>query len=329
MPAHALIVSDKDMKPLLDTPDAIDSAIDAIRRATIAYFQGTVRERDIIDHTQRGDPPNAAQIHFAADDGLVCGYQMFAETRGGGPSLPNARFITLLDIATRQLLALVDYSSLNALRVGASAGLGCRYLAPARARTAGILGSSKQARALLQAIRRTVPTLERARVYSPTAEHRESFAREMTDWLGLPIEAVATAREATLGLDIVGLANDSRSPVIEMAWVKPGALVVSISGGQLPADVVGAPRIVATTWESLATREPYATVVRAGSYSRSNVAADLGQVITGKATVREDPADIVVFELTRINIWAVSIAQWAYDWATRQGAGTPFMLSGG
>jgi alanine dehydrogenase len=329
MTAEALILSDKDMRPLVEDASFMDSAIDAIERATLAFHRGDVRERDIVDQTQRGDPANVAQIHFAAGDDLVCGYQMFAETRGGGPSLPNARFITLLDTSTRQLLALVDYSSLNALRVGASGGLGCRYLAPAGAQTAGILGSSKQARALLQAIRRTVPTLKRARVFSPTSEHRQAFAREMTEWLGLPVEAVATARDATLAADIVGLANDSREPVIAMDWLKPGSLVVSISGGQLPAEVIGAPRIVATTWDSLAAREPYASRVRAGSYSRGDVAADLGDVITGKTAVRGDSSDVVVFELTRINLWAVSIAQWAYEWALRQGTGTPFMLSGG
>ena len=143
----------------------------------------------------------------------------------------------------------------------------------------GILGSSKQARAQLQAIHSSVPTVERARVYSPTPEHREAFAAEMGEWLDLPIEAVASAEAATRDADIVGLANSSRQPVLDPAWVKPGALVISISGGQLPDGVIGRWQVASTTWDSLAAREPYASRVRAGTFSKGDVGAELGSVV--------------------------------------------------
>ena len=327
MPRSALLLSEKDLRPLIEFASHMDTAIDAVERAIVDYYRGAVRETNLVDQTEGPGRPNLLQIHFAADDALVTGFQVFAESRGG-PSLPNTRFITLLEPETRQLMAIVDYSSLNPLRVGASAGVGCRYLAPAGARTAGILGSSKQARAQLQAIQRSVPSLERARVFSPTPEHREAFAREVTEWLDLPVEAVPTAREATLDADIVGLANNSREPVIDLAWVKAGALVISIGSGQLPPAVMDGPRVVATTWDSLATREPYASRVKAGSYARQDVAAELGAVILGEAAPRGNDRETVVFEVTRINLWAVGIAHWAYQWALKQGIGTSFTISG-
>lgn len=212
--------------------------------------------------------------------------------------------------------------------MGASAGVGCRYLAPAGARTVAILGSSKQARAQLQAIHTSVPGLERARVFSPTRQHREGFAREMSDWLDLPVDAVDTAQEAVRGAAIVGLANNSRQPVLDADWVEPGALVVSISGGQLPDSVVDRWRVVSTTWDSLASREPYASRVKAGRFSREGVAAELGSVILGEANPREAGEGTIVFELSRINIWAVATAHWAYEWARQSGVGTPFTVSG-
>jgi alanine dehydrogenase len=327
MPTIARIVSEPDLQPLVRDPAAMDGAIDAIERATIDYHRGKVREINLADRAEGTDRPNLMQIHYAADDGLATGFQMFAETRGG-PTLPNSRFVAVLHPETRQLLAIVDYNSLSPLRVGASAGVGCRYLAPSVARRAGILGSGKQARAQLQAIRRSVPSLERARVYSPTPEHREAFAREMSAWLDLPVEAVETARDATVDADIVGLANNSRQPVIDLAWVKAGALVISIGSGQLPPEVMDGPRIVATTWESLETREPYASAVKAGTFRQQDVAAEIGALIVGEGSARGDARDTVVFELTRINLWAVCVAQWAYEWAAKQGVGTPFAISG-
>lgn len=326
MAANALILSESDLRPLLQVPGFMDSAIYAVERATVRFYQGKVRERNLVDQTQDDGPGNLLQIHFSADDDQVCGFQVFAETPGG-PAGHNARYVALLDHQTRQLLSIVDYSSLNPLRVGASAGVGCRYLALAGARVAGILGSSKQARAQLQAIRRTAPALERVRVFSPTLEHRESFAREMTASLGLSVEAVATASDAAAGADIVGLANDSRGPLVELAWLKAGALVISIGSGQMPPEVMQGPRVVATTKDSLMVREPYASAIKAGTYPKEAVAAELGAVILGEVIPRRDPQEIVVFELSRINLWAVAIAQWAYQWAAGNGAGTPFALS--
>src|SRR5436190_22771581 len=225
------------------------SASDVLEQATVDFHQNRVREHNLADRTSGDEPHNLVQIHFSADDALVSGFQVFAETPGG-PALPNSRFVVLLDPATRQLISIVDYTSLSPLRVGASAGVGCRYLAPQGARMAAILGPSKQARAQLQAIQRTVPNLERARVYSPSPEHREAFAREVTEWLDLPVEAASSAQEATEGAQIIGLANNSRSPVLDLAWVQTGALVISIGGGQLPPEVTDGPRVVSTTWDS-------------------------------------------------------------------------------
>src|SRR4051794_27988036 len=202
MPNMALALGAQELRPLVEVPSYMDSAIDAVERATVSYHQGKVRERNLVDERSTSGGPNLMQIHFGTNDEQICGYQMFAETRGV-PALPNSRFVTLLDPQTRQLLAIVDYTSLNPLRVGASAGVGCRYLAPEGARVAAILGSSKQARAQLQAIQRTVPTLERARVYSPSPEHREAFAREVTEWLDLLVEAASSAQEATEGAQII------------------------------------------------------------------------------------------------------------------------------
>lgn len=328
MAANPLLLSEADLRPLVQDPSAMDGAIDALERATVRHYQGKVRERSFVDQTQDVDPATVVQLGFAADDDLVSGYQMFAETATGeDPTLTNARFITLLDRQTRQLRAIVDYRGLSPLRVGASAGVGLRLFAPAGARTAGILGSAQQARTQLQAIQRTVPTLEGARVFSPTREHRESFARETSRWLGLKVEAVASAREATEGAEIVVLANNSGAPILDLAWVKPGGLVVSIGGSRMPPEVTKGPRIVATTWERMAAREPYASAVTGGSYSRQDLAAELGELVSGEATFRREPDDILVFELGVLNIWAVATAEWAYQWALRQGVGTPFTLS--
>jgi alanine dehydrogenase len=238
----------------------------------------------------------------------------------------------LLDAESRQFLGIVPYEGLSPLRVGASAGVAVRYLAPKDARSVAIVGSSKQARRQLHAIVRAVPSVREARVYSPTPENREAFAREMSDFLGIDVRAVDSAEAAVRNADIVDSSTNTRDPVLDWEWVKPGALVMQIGGNQLPAEVMQQ-RIVVPTWASTedpATgREPFGSAIRDGTLKRSDIVGELGQVILGEVQAREKDEDTVVFDVGRINIWAVAVTHWAYEWAREREIGVPVGLSAG
>jgi ornithine cyclodeaminase/alanine dehydrogenase-like protein (mu-crystallin family) len=327
MPLHPLIVSEADIQPLLREPAQMDAAIDACEKATVAEYQGRVRSFHATDRTET-TPSNFLQIHFATDDSFVTGFQVFGATPG--VSNPNTRYVVLLDAQTRALLGIVPYEGLSPLRVGASAGVATRYLAPAGARSAAVLGSSKQARRQLQAIARTVPSLEHVRVFSPNQEHREAFAQETSQWLNLKVEAVDDAHAAVEGADIVAVSTNTRTPPLEWGWIKQGALVMAIGGGQLPDEAMTEARLVLPTWDSTEDestgREPYYSAIKDGRLKKEDI-AELGAVILGEAKGRESEDETVVFDVGRINIWAVAVTYWAYEWAREREIGTPVPLS--
>jgi alanine dehydrogenase len=323
-----LIISEADIAPLLNDPAMIDGAIDACEKATVAEYQGRVRSVDVIDRTTH-TPSNLLQIHFSADDSLVTGFQTWGATPGNPQ--PNTRYVVLLDNETRALLGIVPYEGLSPLRVGASAGVATKYLKPSSVSNVAIIGSSKQARRQLQAIVRTAPGIKQVRVYSPTLENREKFARECSEWLGVYVNSVDSAEEAVRGADIVDVATNTRTPPFEWSWVKQGALVMAIGGGQVPDEVLTEARVVVPTWESTENpetgRDPYGAAIRAGKYTKDDIAAELGAVILGETRVREDDDTTIVFDVGRINIWAVAVTYWAYEWAREREAGTPVQLS--
>lgn len=83
------------------------------------------------------------------------------------------------------------------LRVAALSALGARYLAPKAPKVLGLFGSGWQASAHLEFLCRLYD-FERVMVYSPNAEHRERFAREMSETLSSDIE-VAGSPQAVVG----------------------------------------------------------------------------------------------------------------------------------
>ena len=91
-------------------------------------------------------------------------------------------------------------------------------------------------------------------------------------------------------------------------------------------------RLVVPTWDSTEDestgREPYYSAIKDGRLKKEDV-AELGAVILGEAKGREAPEQTVVFDVGRINIWAVAVTYWAYEWAREREIGTPVSLSGG
>jgi alanine dehydrogenase len=242
----------------------------------------------------------------------------------------DAYFMLLFDGETGDLLALVAGRDLNVWRTGAPAGVACKYLAPVSADQLGLIGSGRQARGQIVAIRRAVPGLRKVKVFSSTKEHRDAFAREMAPWLGVDVEAVDSPRAAVENMPIVSLATSSRSTVIEPQWIKPGALVVSITSGQLPRATVANSRVIVSWKEEVlggeAPRQPYIAMIADGSWSKEKIAGELGDVILGKISARESGGETVVFESVGMPIWDTVATAWAYRWAVANGVGTRFSL---
>src|SRR5260221_8086462 len=99
------------------------------------------------------------------------------------------------------------------------------------AKIAGILGTGWQAQAQLEAIA-VVRKLEAVAVYGRDAR-RESFAREMSDRLNIPVRPVATSAEAVRGAEIICAATTSSYPVLFGADVAKGAHINAIGANHL------------------------------------------------------------------------------------------------
>ena len=153
------------------------------------------------------------------------------------------------------LRAIVDATSITAIRTAAVSGLVTDLLAKPDAGDLALIGAGTQAHTHLQAMRAVRP-VRKVRVYSVPAASAVEFAEREARLTGLPVEAVATAEEAVAGADLICTTTTATEPVVRGAWVAPGAHINAVGAytpttRELDSDLVAAARLYADRRESL------------------------------------------------------------------------------
>jgi alanine dehydrogenase len=137
--------------------------------------------------------------------------------------------VFLTDVETGAPLAIINDGHLQHLRVAADSAIGAGLMAREDCRTLGMLGSGGMAESHVAALLE-VRDIGRIRVWSPTREHRERFAAEVSRRHALECTACDDPRAAYAGADILAACTDSAGRVIRGEWLEPGMHVVSIGG---------------------------------------------------------------------------------------------------
>ncbi|MFB6166048.1 MAG: ornithine cyclodeaminase family protein [Haloarculaceae archaeon] len=170
------------------------------------------------------------------------------ETVGRGAD--HTQLVAVFDSETGSFEGVVLGHAIGLLRTGGIGGVAVEHLARADADTVGVLGSGAQARSQLEAIA-AVRDLDVARVYSPTREHRDSFAAKLDGILAADVCAVDDAEAAVRDADVLVCATDAAEPVFEADWLAPGAHVSTL--GPKFADAHEVPIAVAERADRLVT----------------------------------------------------------------------------
>jgi alanine dehydrogenase len=140
------------------------------------------------------------------------------------PLAPGWQFmsmVVLLSLETGEVLGMLPDSHIQKMRVGGTTALGVKLLARPGVDTAGVLGSGAQAEAALECTAAVAP-LKRVKIFSPTRENRERYARTMSERLGISVTAVDTPEKVFDGAGIVLAATSSYEPVYRREWLQPG-----------------------------------------------------------------------------------------------------------
>jgi ornithine cyclodeaminase/alanine dehydrogenase len=123
----------------------------------------------------------------------------------------------------------VGFSSLMALRTGATTGVGIRHLARKDAETVGVYGTGGQAlhKVLACSNERRIKTYK---VHSRNPENRKKFIRQVEALVDAEFIDTSDPREICRDVDIVISATNSSVPVFDGDWLEAGQHVVTVVG---------------------------------------------------------------------------------------------------
>lgn len=254
------------------------------------------------------------------------------------PNNPNLELpaihavVLLLNAATGQPEALLEGTSLTAIRTGAASGLATDLLARPGASTVAIIGSGAQARTQLEAIC-AVRKINRAWVYSRNHAHAHQFAEEMSGRNGAPsmVEVAASAREAAAQADIICTATSSASPVLHLDDVKAGTHINGIgsftpSMHEIDPQLVRHARVVVDQRQAaLAEAGEIIACIADRSLAEEDL-VELGEIVNGKQPGRTSADQITLFKSVGLAVQDVAAAQQALTAALQKKIGLSIKL---
>ena len=303
-----IIITDDDVKRLLPMQDCIE----AMRMAFRDFSDGSAVNRPRMRYLARHPDPARkyfANVHVGAvpSAGIACvraGSQIIRP-----PSATNDRrlyenpqpfnwgIVILYSLETAEPLALLHEFLLSGMRVGATTAVAVDHAARPDAATLGLFGTGKQARCALEAIAQ-VRALRRVNVYSPSAEHRSDFVRDMARD-DMDVAAVADARSVVDCADIVCCATTAMKPVFDGDWLKDGQLVISIANSDVTNKRSEVDRrtyercsaVIINDWESVIDNDQTELLdpLKEGVIRKEQV-HELGDLLTGKTRLAARPA---------------------------------------
>jgi len=201
-----------------------------------------------------------------------------------------AGLLILNDPETGIPTAVMDCTWITAKRTGAATALSARYLARKDSSTVGVIACGVQGRSNLEALTCLFP-ITHVKAYDIHPERAEAYAAEMSQALGVKVEAVREVSAAVEGLDIVvtsGPILKHPQATIPVGWLKSGAFASLVDfDSYWQGEALREADKIATD-----DREQMRYYRQAGYFRETpEPYADLGELAAGRKKGRESPSE--------------------------------------
>ena len=315
----ALVLMPPDVAAVLDWP----SVVAAVEESHRMLASGAVAN----GQESRVDLPNGSawlRVFSAAREAAYLGSLTFVAGTGRSATPPR---LAVLYHADGSVHAIVDAQRTSWMRAGATAAVAARHLGPAAARTFGIIGTGRLARAIVLAC---ASVFEDAvfLAYGRDPHRAREFADEMSHRTGRRVNVLGSAEAVARASDVLTTATTSATPVVRGEAVPAGAHVTAMGAHSPDRREVDTGLVVASRLfvddraRALTADGDLLQPVVDGLITQSHVVATLGEVIAGRATSRRTAAETTLFSSGGLASEHLAVVALAVERAHQSGLGT-------
>jgi ornithine cyclodeaminase/alanine dehydrogenase-like protein (mu-crystallin family) len=330
---ETVVISQNQVPQLLPMGECIEVMARAF--GELARGSATMPQRQIVWLPDRSGALGLMPAHLQDLGALGVKAVTFFPRNEGTDLDSHQGAVLLFETGRGRLLAIIDATSVTAIRTAAVTALATRLLSREDAGDLALVGSGVQARTHLEAMR-LVRTIRRVRVASKTPERARSFAARESKRHGIPITPCSTVREAVEGADIVCAVTSSREPVVRGEWLAPGSHVNAVGSSvaaarELDTAAVKRSRLFVDWREAALAEAGDFLIARAeGAVGDDHIAGELAELLAGAVPGRRSREEITAFKSVGLAIEDVAAAQHIYARARgSSGVGQALAFGGG
>ena len=243
--------------------------------------------------------------------------------------LPSVNGLMLLFDATTGLVraTMFDNGYLTDVRTAAAGGVAARHLAPAKARSAAVLGAGVQARLQMRALclERGIETIH---VWARDPAKAATCARDLAADLGVAAQAADSAETAVRAADVIITTTPATAPILHADWLRPGQHVTAMGSDAehknevAPEVLARADRLVVDSRTQCERLGELHHALDTGTVRADSAITELGAITAGAAPGRTHADEITFADLTGTGVQDTAIALYAQRRAGDAGLGT-------
>lgn len=324
-----LLLSRADVSALL----TMDECITAVEQAFSLAAQGKMLAPEVL-----GVPATGGGFHIKAAGLELSRLYFVTKVNANFPGnmalrgLPTIQgVIVLFDGVSGTPLAIMDSIEITAVRTAAATAVAAKHLARKSADVVTVCGCGHQGRRQLLALSRVLK-IGTVNAFDSDAGRARRFADELSDELGIRVHYVSDVESAFRESSVIVTCTPSRTAFLHRADVRPGTFVAAVGADshdkqELDPDLFPGSKVVVDHMEQCATIGDLHHALAAGVVQRSDVHAELSDVISGARVGRSNDDEITIFDSTGTAIQDVAAAAVVYEKALRSSAGQRITLA--
>ncbi|OMH33816.1 2,3-diaminopropionate biosynthesis protein SbnB [Motiliproteus sp. MSK22-1] len=236
--------------------------------------------------------------------------------------------MVLNDAETNYPVALMEASLISGMRTAAITAVAAKYLAKDNFQELTSIGCGPIAKMQLTTLLQQFSSIKTIHLFDLNREAAGRLVEELSKQFDVKFNLCDSAEQAVRAGEMVITCTVANEPYLEFDWLQKGCFLANVSIMDVHKEVfVKADKVVVDDWDqSNREKKIINQLVLEGKFSREQLHAELGELVTGEKSGRENDQEIILLNPMGMAIDDLVCARYFYLAAKAQGVGTMLPL---